>query len=174
MPMPAPIKFAVGLALVAFPLLEVALLIRASRLIGAGGVALIIIVTGIAGIVVVQQQGLKTFTRTLAALHAGRSGLEPMIDGLLRVTAGVLLILPGLVTDVVGLALLIPAVRQLVARSGLAKLLDGGFGQSEIFERRSETARRGSINNDQHPDAVIIEGEYERVDDPRKSSKPSL
>ena len=170
--MPAPLKFAIGLALIAFPLLEIALLIRASRLLGPGAVALIVIITAIAGVAVVRRQGLQTFTRTLAEIHAGRGGLEPMLDGLLRLSGGVLLILPGLITDVLGLALLIPFVRQLVVKAGLPKLLAGSFGATGIFTRRFESAREGRTYGDAPPSTVIIEGEYERVEEPKTQPKP--
>lgn len=170
--MPAPLKFAIGLALIAFPLLEIALLIRASRLLGLGPVALIVIITGIAGVAVVRRQGLQTFSRTLAEIHAGRGGLEPMLDGLLRVSGGVLLILPGLITDLLGLALLVPFVRQLVVKAGLPKFLASSLGETEIFERRFENARERQTYGDAPPSTVIIEGEYEHVEEPKNQPKP--
>jgi UPF0716 protein FxsA len=171
--MPTPYKLALALALIAFPLLEIALLIRASRWLGLTTVALIVILTAVAGAAVIQREGLKTVARTLATLQAGRSGLEPMLDGLLRVTAGVLLIFPGLVTDILGLALLVPLVRTFVIKAGFPRLIAGTFSQTEIFERRFET---DADTGDQHPappGAVVIEGEYERIDEPTKDSKPA-
>ena len=163
--MPAPLKFAIGLALLAFPILELAILIRVGRVLGLATVTLIVISSGVAGAAIVRRQGLQTFARAFSEIQAGRGGLEPMLDGLLRVTAGVLLILPGLITDLLGLALLVPFVRKLLIKAGLPKLLAGGAMDRGRYDRRSKTGRDGPVYNDPGADGVIIEGEYERIDE---------
>lgn len=171
--MPTPYKLALALALIAFPLLEIALLIRASRWLGFTTVALIVILTAMTGAAVIRREGIKTVARTLTGLQAGRSGLEPVLDGLLRVTAGVLLIFPGLVTDILGLALLVPLVRNFVIKTGFPKLIAGAFSEAEIFEKRFETDAEVRGQHSAPPGAVVIEGEYERIDEPTKDSKPA-
>ena len=103
--MPTPVKFATGLALIAFPLLEIALLIRAGQWLGFWPVFLIVLLTAVAGSLVIQRQGFRTLARTMAQIEAGRGALEPMADGLLRLIAGMLLIFPGLICDALGLLL---------------------------------------------------------------------
>ena len=166
--MPAPIKLAFGLALIAFPLLEIVLLIRAGRAWGFWPVAIIVFGTAIAGLRIISRQGLQTFLKTLSQLQDGRSGLAPMVDGLLVVTAGILLVLPGLMTDAVGLMLLIPQVRQLVVNAGLFKLLAGDPNDGHGFGKGAKSPDPGSASGPIYSDpgsGVVIEGEYERVDE---------
>lgn len=166
--MPAPIKLAFGLAIIAFPLLEIVLLIRAGRAWGFWPVAIIVLGTAIAGLRIISRQGLQTFLKTLTQLQDGRSGLVPMVDGLLVVTAGILLLLPGLMTDVIGLMLLIPQVRQLVVKAGLFKLLAGEADDGHVFGKGAKPQEPGPASGPVYGDpgsGFVIEGEYERVDE---------
>ena len=173
--MPAPLKLALGLALVAFPLLEIALLIRAGQWLGFWPVFLIVLLTAGIGSAVIQRQGFKTIARTMAQIEAGRGALEPMADGLLRVTAGMLLIFPGLICDALGLLLLIPPVRGFIVNSGLPKILTGATVRGQVFEKRFEQRREHSPADPHDPGSITIEGEYERVEEttvpPRKTPR---
>jgi UPF0716 protein FxsA len=77
----------------------------------------LVILTGLAGAALARQQGWQTGARVRGELRSGRIPAEAMIDGLLIVVAAVLLIAPGVLTDVVGLALLLPPVRRVMKRS---------------------------------------------------------
>lgn len=114
-----PIKFALGLTILALPIAEIALLIKAGATFGFWPVFSWIIATAILGAVVIQRSGLSIFSRIFAHIEAGGSGFEPMLDQLLTVTGGVLLIFPGLLGDAVGALLLLPPVRWALRR-GLA------------------------------------------------------
>ena len=59
----------------------------------------------------VKRQGVGTLARMRAELDDGRIPTGPMTDGGLLAAAGFLLLVPGFVTDVFGLALLVPPVR---------------------------------------------------------------
>ena len=167
--MPAPIKLAFGLALIAFPLLEFVLLIRAGRAWGFWPVTAIVLGTAIIGLRIISRQGLQTFLKKLSQLQHGGSALVPMVDGLLVVTAGFLLVLPGLMTDVFGLTLLIPQVRQLVIKAGLVKLLAGDPEDAHVFGKGAKAHPPGSstgpVYGDPGSNGVVIEGEYERVEE---------
>lgn len=175
--MPAPIKLAFGLALVAFPLLEIVLLIRAGRAWGFWPVTAIVVGTAIIGLRIISRQGLRTFLKKLSQLQHGGSALIPMVDGLLVVTAGFLLVLPGLMTDVFGLILLIPQVRQLVIKAGLVKLLAGDPEDAHVFGKggtrdshgsaagSTSASSSGPVYGDLGSNGVVIEGEYERIDE---------
>ena len=146
---------------------------------GILAVAIIVVGTAIAGVRIISRQGLQTFLKTLSRLQEGRSGLLPMVDGLLIVTAGILLLLPGLMTDAIGLMLLIPQVRQLVFKAGLLKLLAGEPGDEQVFGKGGKPREPRPTGDPVYNDpgsGVVIEGEYERVDEepvdtPVKSSR---
>ena len=159
-----PLKFATALVVLAFPLLEIALLIKAGANFGFWPVLLIVVLTAFAGASIIRARGLSIFSRLKSNMDRG-GGLEPLIDTFLAVTGGVLLIFPGLIGDVLGALLSIPAVRSLLVRAGAARLLAGGIVTSEIYEQRVST-RNGldSLSGDTMG-SVVIEGDYERIDD---------
>ena len=158
--MSQPIKIALVLAFAALPLLEIGLLIRLGQLIGIWWLASIVIGTAILGTYVIRRVGLSVFERALSRLGSDREGFSPLFDGFVQVLAGILLIFPGVISDIIGLTLLVPQVRQIVIRTGLLKLVT-------LFHYQAEVSRenfRASTETPHHDDdGIVIEGEYERV-----------
>ncbi len=174
--MTQPLRLALLLALLALPLVEIALLIKAAALLGFWPVLLIVLITAILGTAVVRQRGISVFSRVFAEIEAGRSGLEPMFDTLLAVTAGILLILPGLMSDGLGLLLLLPPFRKLVALLVLPHVASARTaGTQPIDERFKNRESMDGSSNNQPSGPIVIDGDYERLDertvDPR-ATKP--
>ena len=96
------------------PVVEVALLIKIGQAIDWGPTVALVIVTGVAGAALARREGLRTLGKIQSELTAGRSPSDAMIDALLIVVAGVVLVTPGVLTDGIGLALLIPPIRGAV------------------------------------------------------------
>ena len=94
------------------PLLELYLLIRLGTYVGAVDTIAIVIGTGVAGGLLAKSQGLAVLDRMRAELNQGRLPAESLLDGLLILIAGTMLITPGLLTDGLGLLLLIPWSRK--------------------------------------------------------------
>jgi UPF0716 protein FxsA len=72
--------------------------------------------TGLAGAWIVRRHGWRTMQRIQADLAAGRMPTESLFDGLLVFVAGALLIMPGVLSDVAAMLLLLPVTRNLVKR----------------------------------------------------------
>ena len=162
--MPQPLRFAMLLTVLALPLVEIAIFIKAGGWLGFWPVLLIIILTAVLGSAVVRRRGISVVSRVFAEIQEGRSGLEPMFDSLLAVTAGIFLILPGLTTDCLGLLLLIPPVRKLVARLMLPRVVASPMGDTQIFEERSKRRTPdGSSTSEAPSEPIVIEGDYERL-----------
>ena len=170
-----PLKFATALVLLAFPLLEIALLIKAGANFGFWPVLLVVVLTAFAGASIIRARGITIFSRLMANKERGGGGLEPLIDTFLAVTGGVLLIFPGLICDVLGALLSIPAVRSFLVRAGAARLLSGEIVRSEIYEQRVATRNGRDSRSGDGMDSVVIEGDYERIDDeaPRRENTGS-
>lgn len=157
--MAKPIKVAALLVLLAFPFLELGLLFRASRYVGGAAVVLIIAVSAILGAIVIRRTGFSVVTNLRAGLEAGRGGFQPLLDGLVKVAAGILLISPGLISDMLGLLLMLPPVRDYFSKLVLPRL----------FETISSERPLDPDQPRRHPDSVgrsapmTIEGEYERI-----------
>jgi UPF0716 protein FxsA len=157
-------RLALLLAFVAYPLLELALLIRAGQAIGFWPVLALIIGTGLLGVAILRRQGFKVIEKVSAALDEGREPVAPLADSALIFAAGSLLVSPGLISDALGVLLLIPQLRQLIRHSISARIL----GSSTLVVRRSRTSTTTGEPRPPSGPGKIIEGDWERLDeDPR-------
>lgn len=161
--MQPPSRLIIGLVLIALPLIEIALLIKSGQLIGFWPVILIVVSTGLVGARIIRTQGVATFRRISEAIAAGREPHDALANGALLLLAGGLLLLPGPITDLSGMILLSPAIRQWIA---------GTVFKPAIFGEASSTRRQSASPPDKarHPhrrsaDDTIIEGEFERLDE---------
>jgi len=98
------------------PLVELYLLLQIGSIIGAVNTILLVIITGVLGAYLAQQEGLRTLERIQALMARGEMPGEPLIDALLILVAGFLLITPGILTDLLGFLMLIPATRAPIRR----------------------------------------------------------
>jgi UPF0716 protein FxsA len=109
-----------------FLLFTVVPLVELTLLIWLGGQTvwwlpvLLVIADGIAGALLWRWQGIRTLVRIREEMAAGRMPADALVDGLLIFLAGAFLITPGMITDVVGFALLIPPIRAVVKRYATA------------------------------------------------------
>jgi UPF0716 protein FxsA len=100
--------------LIAVPLVEIAVMIQVDQWIGALNTIGLLLVVSIGGVFLVKHQGVGVFRRIRGALDAGRVPGPELLDAALLLVAGLLLVIPGFVTDFFGLLLLLPPVRALV------------------------------------------------------------
>ena len=77
---------------------------------------LLVIITGVLGAYLAQQEGLRTLERIRTLMAQGEMPGEPLIDALLILVAGFVLITPGILTDLLGFLMLIPATRAPIRR----------------------------------------------------------
>ena len=111
------------------PVVELALLIRIGGLLGLGPTLLLVVGTGAAGAWLARREGLRAWLAVRDELQGGGLPGEALVHALLILTAGVVLITPGILTDIAGILLLIPPVRgRLLARvrNWLGKQVEGG------------------------------------------------
>lgn len=104
------------LAIIALPLLEVAIFIEAVRAVGILPAIAAAVVAGIAGLALWRHQGVQTASRARQVLERGEMPVTEVFDGMCLLLAGGLLLLPGFMSDVVALLLLLPPVRALLRR----------------------------------------------------------
>jgi UPF0716 protein FxsA len=99
------------LAFTLVPFIEIYLLIKIGAQVGAFNTILIVILTGLLGASLARLEGIKTMTKVRESLNRGELPAEEMLDAMLIFVAGVVLLTPGFITDLTGLALLVPKVR---------------------------------------------------------------
>lgn len=98
------------------PVAEIALLLRVGELVGGLPTVALVILTGLLGAALAKHEGLRVISDWQGALAEGRMPSEGVASGLLVLVGGVLLVTPGLLTDVVGFSLLIPQTRRVAER----------------------------------------------------------
>jgi UPF0716 protein FxsA len=97
------------------PLLELWVLVQVAHAIGVLPALLGLALVSVVGATLVKRQGLGLLRRIRTELDQHHLPTEHLADGGLLLGAGVLLTVPGFVTDAVGLVLLVPPVRRAVA-----------------------------------------------------------
>jgi UPF0716 protein FxsA len=109
------------------PVAEIVVFVQVGSRIGAGMTVLLVVVSAVVGVWLVRRQGLATATRVQAMVARGESPALGMLEGLALLAAGVLLVIPGFLTDIAAFALLIPPLRRGIIRLYLRHLrLDSG------------------------------------------------
>ena len=99
------------------PLVELALLIKLGDAIGLWPTITIVIATGVLGATLARSQGTRTVGAIRAQLAEGRAPTEGLINGLLILVGGVVLLTPGLLTDILGFSLLVPFTRDMFRKN---------------------------------------------------------
>jgi UPF0716 protein FxsA len=102
--------------LILVPLLELYILIKIGGYFGAFQTIALVVFTALLGIVLVRLEGLRTLQKIRQSLSQGIVPAEEMVDGVLIFVGGILLIIPGVLTDLFALVLLIPYSRTIFKR----------------------------------------------------------
>ena len=98
------------------PFVELYILIELGKSIGALPTLGIVVITGIAGAALAKHQGLGVWQRIQAELSSGHMPGDVLFDGLLVLIGSVLLLTPGILTDITGFILLVPPGRFMVKK----------------------------------------------------------
>ena len=98
------------------PAVELAILLKLAQLVNWGPTVALILVTGMLGAWLARREGVKTLSRIQADLQAGVAPTDALVEGVLILAAGLLLVTPGILTDLVGFAILIGPIRRRVRR----------------------------------------------------------
>ncbi len=134
-------RFLIWGALLGLPLLELYVLLEVGSRIGALPTLLLLIAAAFFGTALMRRAGLTGLLRVRAALEAGELPARPLLEATLTLIAGGLFVVPGFLTDIFGLFLLLPLLRRRLA----AYLID------------RQPPKAGASGR-------VIEGEYRRDD----------
>lgn len=131
---------------IAFPLAELALLILVGQTIGVLFTLALVILTAVIGIALLQRQGYAALASARRKMEVGRIPAEEMVNGVFLAVGGMLLLLPGFITDLLGLCCLLPGIRRVL----LTRML------KHFFIVPMGGARSGNSHE------RVIEGKFER------------
>lgn len=144
-------------AMVALPFAEIYLLVQVGQVIGVWWTLAILVGEAMLGAWLVRREGKRAWTALNNAFASGRMPTGELADTALVLVGGVLLVMPGFITDVFGLLFLLPFTRPL-ARKVLAFFIARRMNKLGL----STTVIRY--------DGTVIEGET--VSDPAKQPDP--
>ena len=139
-----------------FPVLELAVLIKVGSAIGVLPTLLLLAVSALAGGYLLRIAGPITAWRARARLLGGGPPEEGKLDGPLLGLGGVLLLLPGFISDFFGLLCLLPFTRHLLRQR---------LGRQAARRADAFTAARQTEGEAERPRPQVIEGEWQRHDD---------
>ena len=117
------------LLFITVPLIELALLIKVGQFLGVFNTLMIVIGTGFLGALLARSQGLRTLRNIQDKLNMGILPGEHLFDGLFILCGGILLLTPGLITDLIGFLCLIPYSRNLAklwVKEKLRRMIEEG------------------------------------------------
>jgi UPF0716 protein FxsA len=132
---------------ISLPVMEIMTWIKVAEWIGAGPAILLSIASFLAGMAILRHQGLALLLDARARMELGELPLQAAFDGLCLTLAGVLLVIPGFLTDILALLLLLPPVRAGLRLWVGAKLV--------VVRQQQAGASAGP---------VIIEADYEVIE----------
>jgi UPF0716 protein FxsA len=128
------------LGLLVLPALDVVLLGYVATQLGLPVTVLIVVLTALVGLLLVRAEGRRTVRRIRRAVGQGEVPTDELLDGGLIAVAGILFVTPGLVTDAIALACVIPPTRVLLRRAlkrwVVVPYVDsatGGFGTGSVY-----------------------------------------
>ncbi len=177
------------LVFIALPIAEIAVLIKVADFINLWPTIGLIIMTAVIGLTLIRMQGLNSLQRAQSSLNEGRLPVNSITDAVGLMLAGAFLLTPGLITDTLGFALLIPAVRHGIAGYMFKKARRSANMQADMFGMGDIHERRSGPNpfkpRSSHPPSKkgpVIEGEIiephppksgDNEDEPPRNSRPN-
>ena len=152
------------LLFVLVPIAELLLLIQLGRWVGLWPTLALIVITGIIGAALARREGTRAWHAFQQEAFEGRIPGRPILDGLSIFAGGALLLTPGLMTDILGFALVLRPTRRwlqdrVVNRLGGAVLRGGQVFVSGAIRRTDPS--RSSEDEDARPSGRRIESQPE-------------
>ncbi|MFY0612354.1 MAG: FxsA family protein [Hyphomicrobiaceae bacterium] len=164
-------RFILFILFIVMPFVEIALLIKLGDILGFWRTIGIVVATAIVGAYVLQAQGAATLRRVSQSMTSGEPPIKPVVDGFFLAISGAFLLTPGVVTDAIGLLLLVPPVRHAIARWGFGRIVKSGNFTVHTYQSGGAPNEPGARGGpDRQPgsrpgpsDGQVIDAEYEEV-----------
>jgi len=143
-----------------YPLMELWSLIELGARTTAGTAVLWILVAGLAGVGAIRFAGTQVLTRLQAAQREGALQQHLLAGDMALAFAGLLLMVPGLISDVLAVLIMIPPVRRLLAKlMGLRAVSTGAQFTHSAYPPQADVHARSEGD-----DGVTLEGEFQELD----------
>lgn len=100
--------------IILLPVIEIAVFLLSGYLIGMWFTLLLILIAGALGLFLVKRQGLETWRKAQDQIQNGYMPGNEILDGICIFIGGIFLVLPGLISDVISIILLLPPTRNIL------------------------------------------------------------
>lgn len=110
--------------LIGLPILEIWILIELGSIFGFWGTLLLVFGTAILGIFHIRMQGFELIFNLQKKLLSGKQAVPELVEGIGLLISGFFFIVPGAITDIFGLAFLIPFTRKYILKILISFLID--------------------------------------------------
>ncbi|CAK3954405.1 Membrane protein FxsA [Vibrio crassostreae] len=154
------------------PIIEIGLFIQVGGFLGLWPTIALVLITAFVGASLVRSQGIQTLLSVQGRLQQGEMPAQQILEGVMLAVAGVLLLTPGFMTDALGMLVLLPAPRAMIAKKMMEKMvvsnMSGGFhagGQAGFGQSPFGQDPFNRDPSDQSKDGNTFEGEFEKKDD---------
>lgn len=146
-----------------WPLAEIWLMIQVGQQTGAFSTVLLIIATAALGLVLVQLEWQRLMLAMRDKMNKGEATIGVVLETAAVGLAGVLLFIPGFISDFLGLLLLLPFTRQLLLRPLKKRGQGSTYQEQQSYYYKSDTTsqQQGNLKGS----GQVLEGEYQRKDD---------
>lgn len=111
-----------ALVFILLPVAELLTLVRLADAIGGWPTFLLVLASGVLGALIARAEGLRVLAQTRQAIASGTLPSQNVLNDVLVFVAAALLIIPGVITDLIAIALLIPWTRRIIAASAVARV----------------------------------------------------
>jgi len=138
-----------------FPIAEMMLLIEIGSQIGTLTTIALVFLTAILGVNLIRKQGAQTMLHAQDKIRQGAVPANEMLEGLMLGFAGVCLLVPGFISDVMGALLLLPMFRKSIAAIFLVKFISSRVNMNASWNRNSSAFNK---------EGDTFEGEYHNED----------
>ena len=121
------------------PLLELFVIIQVGQAIGALNTVGLLLIDSLVGAWLMKREGIAALRRFQAKLSSGQLPEKELIDGFCILFGGALMLTPGFISDLLGMALLLPpvraAIRPIVRRQVSKRIVVTGMGTTTSYRR---------------------------------------
>lgn len=145
------IPFSIKLAglIVIVPIVEILLLYVSSWIFGGWFWPIVfMVISGVLGCFIARRQGMKCWNELNSRLDKKEVPTETILHGVMIFFAGLFLIIPGFLSDILGLLLLIPPCRSAAISTAVKKF--------QAYREKIKRTRKGSGSN-RPPDEDVID-----------------
>jgi UPF0716 protein FxsA len=146
--------------LIGLPLAEIYLFAALGERLGGGSIVVLCIVSAMLGLFILRRHGVGAILKAQQSIMIGKPPVKELLTGVLVIIGGFLLVLPGFITDLLGLMLFTELGRLVLVIAVLRHM-------RPQFFTYSAQPQAGAQNRSQPSNPSVIEGEYRVENDPK-------